>query len=83
MLPSATGGATGRADPFDPGNRMLYVYSATQITQLGLVPGDSKKSEMRYSWSAPDPIAPPSARQARAAAAKAADLLLTSQGCRW
>jgi len=62
MLPSATGGANWPGGSFDPETRMLYVYSATQITQLGLVPGDSKKSEMRYvNGPAPDPNAPPSA----------------------
>jgi quinoprotein glucose dehydrogenase len=62
MLPSSTGGANWPGGSFDPETKMLYVYSATQITQLGLVPGDSKKSEMRYvNGPAPDPNAPPPA----------------------
>src|SRR5882724_1181542 len=62
MLPSATGGANWPGGSFDPETKMLYVYSATQITQLGLVPGEGKKSEMRYvNGPAPDPNAPPPA----------------------
>ncbi len=62
MLPSATGGANWPGGSFDPETKMLYVYSATQVTQLGLVPGEGKKSEMRYvNGPAPDPNAPPPA----------------------
>jgi len=60
MLPSATGGANWPGGAFDPETKMLYVYSATQITPLGLVPADRTKSDMRYiSGRATDPSAPP------------------------
>ena len=39
MLPSATGGANWPGGAFDPETNMLYVYSATQITPLGLGTG--------------------------------------------
>ena len=60
MLPSATGGANWPGGAFDPETKMLYVYSATQITPLGLVPSDRTKSDMRYiSGRATDPNAAP------------------------
>ncbi|HYK80961.1 MAG TPA: hypothetical protein VEU95_15105, partial [Micropepsaceae bacterium] len=62
MLPSATGGANWPGGAFDPETKMLYVYSATQITPLGLVPSDRTKSDMRYiSGRATDPNAAPAA----------------------
>jgi quinoprotein glucose dehydrogenase len=58
MLPSATGGANWPGGAFDPETKMLYVYSATQITPLGLVRSDPAKSDMRYvSGRATDPNA--------------------------
>jgi quinoprotein glucose dehydrogenase len=38
MMPSSTGGANWPGGSFDPETKMLYVYSATQITGLGLIP---------------------------------------------
>jgi len=59
MLPSSTGGANWPGGAFDPETRMLYVYSATQITPLGLVRSDPAKSDMRYvSGRATDPNVP-------------------------
>ena len=60
MLPSATGGANWPGGAFDPETKMLYVYSATQITGLGLIPPrDRTQSDMRYvQGRAPDPNAP-------------------------
>jgi quinoprotein glucose dehydrogenase len=60
MMPSATGGANWPGGAFDPETKMLYVYSATQITGLGLVPPkDRTVSDMRYiQGRAPDPNAP-------------------------
>src|SRR5262249_8423597 len=48
MLPSSTGGANWPGGSFDPETKMLYVYSATQITQLGLGPPEPGKAGMRY-----------------------------------
>jgi quinoprotein glucose dehydrogenase len=62
MLPSATGGANWPGGAFDPETKMLYVYSATQITPLGLVRADSTKSNMRFiAGRATDPNARPAA----------------------
>jgi quinoprotein glucose dehydrogenase len=60
MMPSATGGANWPGGSFDPETHMFYVYSATQITALGLVPPkDRTISDMRYiSGRAPDPSKP-------------------------
>ena len=60
MLPSATGGANWPGGAFDPETKMLYVYSATQITGLGLVPPrDRQVSDMRFiQGRAPNPAAP-------------------------
>ena len=61
MMPSSTGGANWPGGAFDPETKMLYVYSATQITGLGLIPPrDRAQSDMRYiQGRAPDPNAPP------------------------
>jgi quinoprotein glucose dehydrogenase len=61
MLPSATGGANWPGGAFDPETKMLYVYSATQITGLGLIPPkDRTQSDMRFvQGRAQDPNAPP------------------------
>jgi len=59
IMPSSTGGANWPGGAFDPETKMLYVYSATQITPLGLVPPDPAKSNMRYiAGRATDPNAP-------------------------
>jgi quinoprotein glucose dehydrogenase len=61
MMPSSTGGANWPGGSFDPETKMLYVYSATQITGLGLIPPkDRAQSDMRYiQGRAPDPNVPP------------------------
>jgi quinoprotein glucose dehydrogenase len=62
MLPSATGGANWQGGAFDPESRMLYVYSVTSPTPLGLVPTEPEKSD--FGWvqgTARDPNAAPSA----------------------
>ncbi len=60
MLPSATGGANWPGGAFDPETKMVYVYSATQITALGLVPPkDRTQSDMRFiQGRATDPNGP-------------------------
>jgi quinoprotein glucose dehydrogenase len=58
MMPSSTGGANWEGGSYDPETRMLYVYSATSITALGLVPPDGTRSDMDYiSGRAPSPDA--------------------------
>jgi len=48
MLPSTTGGANWPGGAFDPETKMIYVYSATQIAPLGLVPPQAGQSDMRF-----------------------------------
>jgi quinoprotein glucose dehydrogenase len=62
MMPSATGGANWQGGSFDPETGVLYVFSNTNITQLGLLKSDGSRSDMNYiSGTArrPDPNAQP------------------------
>ena len=69
ILPSATGGANWQGGSFDPETKILYVYSATAVTALGLVT-DGKKSDMNFiQGQAPDPKTPPPAAAGQAAVA--------------
>ena len=77
MLPSATGGANWQGGALDPETNILYIFSNTQMTPLGLVPTDPARSD--FGWvqgTARDPNAPaPSAaggRGGRGGAAPAA-----------
>src|SRR5262249_32838309 len=47
MLPSATGGANWEGGTFDPETNLLYVWSTTAVTRLGLV-HDPSRSNMNY-----------------------------------
>jgi quinoprotein glucose dehydrogenase len=59
MLPSAGGGANWPGGSLDPETGILYVYSTTVVTPLGLV-NDPKKSDMNFIRGvATDPNAPP------------------------
>ena len=69
MLPSAGGGSNWFGGSFDPETKMLYVYSTTTPTALGLVKSDGTRSDMNYiSGQARDPNAarPPRGRARRA-----------------
>ncbi|MGH9254331.1 MAG: pyrroloquinoline quinone-dependent dehydrogenase [Vicinamibacterales bacterium] len=60
MLPSTTGGVNWYGGSLDPDTNFLYVYSITQIAQLGLVASDGKRSDMAYiRGTAPNPADPP------------------------
>jgi|SRR5215469_7832836 len=48
MLPSATGGGNWQGGSFDPDTGFLYIFSNTNITQLGLVRSDGSRSDMDY-----------------------------------
>jgi quinoprotein glucose dehydrogenase len=48
VLPSATGGTNWPGGAYDPETHVLYVYSQTVISPLGLVPPDAKTSDMNY-----------------------------------
>ena len=59
MLPAAGGGANWPGGSYDPETGILYVYSTTVATPLGLV-NDPKRSDMDYIRGvAPNPSAPP------------------------
>jgi quinoprotein glucose dehydrogenase len=60
ILPAATGGANWEGGSYDPDTHMLYVFSVTQASALGLVPPDEKrKSDMNFiTGTAPDPSKP-------------------------
>jgi quinoprotein glucose dehydrogenase len=57
ILPSATGGANWQGGSFDPETHILYVFSVTAASALGLVPPDERrKSDMNFlTGQAPDP----------------------------
>ncbi|MGH9257723.1 MAG: pyrroloquinoline quinone-dependent dehydrogenase [Vicinamibacterales bacterium] len=59
MLPAAGGGANWPGGSYDPETGILYVYSTTVVTPLGLI-NDPKRSDMDYIRGvAPNPKAPP------------------------
>jgi quinoprotein glucose dehydrogenase len=60
ILPAATGGANWEGGSFDPDTKILYVFSNTQASALGLVPPDERrKSDMNFlTGQAPDPSKP-------------------------
>jgi quinoprotein glucose dehydrogenase len=74
MMPSATGGANWQGGAFDPESKMLYVYSVTSPTPLGLVPSDPARSDFGYvQGTARNPnVVPSAAGGGRGAAAGAA-----------
>ena len=60
MLPAATGGANWEGGSIDPETKILYIFSNTAATPLGLVAGDPAKTD--FGWPqgiARDPNAPP------------------------
>jgi quinoprotein glucose dehydrogenase len=67
MLPSAGGGVNWFGGSFDPETKLMYVYSTTTPTALGLVKSDGSRSDMNYiAGTARDPNAPPPAGRGRA-----------------
>jgi quinoprotein glucose dehydrogenase len=51
MLPNATGGANWQGGSFDPETGRFYIFTNTQVSALGLVPGADRpgeSSDMRY-----------------------------------
>src|SRR5262245_35220537 len=59
MLPAATGGANWQGGSLDPDTNILYIFSNTQITPLGLVPADATRSDFVFAQgTARDPNAP-------------------------
>jgi quinoprotein glucose dehydrogenase len=48
MLPNATGGANWPGASYDPESKILYVFSKTDPSSLGLVPGSQLDSDMAF-----------------------------------
>jgi quinoprotein glucose dehydrogenase len=81
MLPSTTGGANWQGGSLDPDTNYLYVYSSNQISDLGLVESDGKRSDMRYvRGTASNPAGPPPSLPAAGAAGAEAAPPVTVQG---
>jgi quinoprotein glucose dehydrogenase len=63
MLPNATGGANWQGGALDPETKILYIFSNTNVSALGLVPGNPERNS-DFAWvsgQARDPKAPPPA----------------------
>jgi quinoprotein glucose dehydrogenase len=59
LLPSVTGGANWQGGSFDPETGILYIFSVTSISGLGLVASDGRRSDMSYiAGVASDPAKP-------------------------
>jgi quinoprotein glucose dehydrogenase len=81
MLPSTGGGANWPGGSFDPETKMLYVYSTTVVSSLGLVESDGKRSDMAFiRGTARDPKAAPPAAPGAAGGGEPAEPPLTVQG---
>jgi len=81
MLPSAGGGSNWFGGSFDPETKLLYTFSVTTPTALGLVKSDGTRSDMNYiSGQARDPNAPSPAGRGRAGAAAATQAAPAGRG---
>ncbi len=59
MLPSTTGGANWQGGSYDPDTGIMYIFSNTGITDIGLV-NNPQLSDMNFiRGTAPNPNAPP------------------------
>jgi quinoprotein glucose dehydrogenase len=59
IMPSATGGANWQGASLDPATNIMYVFSNTSPTPLGLVPADPARTDFGYTQgTARDPNAP-------------------------
>jgi quinoprotein glucose dehydrogenase len=58
MLPNATGGANWQGGSFDPETGVLYIFSNTQVSALGLVPGGDRSDMAYILGQAPNPDNP-------------------------
>jgi quinoprotein glucose dehydrogenase len=61
MLPNITGGANWQGGSFDPETKMFYIFSNTNISSLGMVPGNPERNgDFAFvQGTARDPNAPP------------------------
>jgi len=81
MLPAATGGANWQGGSYDPDTGIMYIFSNTAITDLGLV-SNPQLSDMNFiRGSAPNPNAPPpSSQSAGGGGGEGGGAALTIQG---
>jgi quinoprotein glucose dehydrogenase len=63
ILPAATGGANWQGGSYDPETHIMYIFSVTAASALGLVPPDERRqSDMNFlTGQAPDPSKGPAA----------------------
>ena len=60
MMPSTGGGANWQGGSLDPETNYLYIYSSTQVSALGLIASDGRRSDMHYvRGTASNPDGPP------------------------
>jgi quinoprotein glucose dehydrogenase len=82
MLPNATGGANWQGGSYDPDTGIMYIFSNTAISDLGLIT-DKERSDMDFIRGyAPNPNAAPANSQAAAGGGggEGGGLALTIQG---
>jgi len=59
LRPGSTGGANWPGGSLDPETNMLYIFSKSQVSPIGLVPADPARSDFGYAQgTARDPNAP-------------------------
>ena len=62
MLPAITGGANWQGGALDPETNYFYIFSNTDISTIGIVPGDPERNNdfamVRGVASPPEPVAP-------------------------
>ncbi len=73
MLPAATGGANWQGGSFDPETGVFYIFTNTEVTPLGLVPGAERPTE-------PSDMAYVRGQARNPANPKAPDIPVTVQG---
>jgi quinoprotein glucose dehydrogenase len=58
QVPSATGGANWPGGALDPETNILYIFSQTLVSPIGLVPADPEKSDFGYTQGIARPPSP-------------------------
>ncbi len=69
MTPSSVGGANWPGGALDPDTSILYIFSQTLVSPIGLVPADPAKSDFGYVQGVARPAAPNPSQAAPAAGA--------------
>jgi quinoprotein glucose dehydrogenase len=72
MLPNITGGANWPGGSLDPETNLLYIFSETAISAVGLVPSDPKRTDFAYVQGIARPTSAPGATAATAGGRPAA-----------